>query len=100
MDFARKGVDIFKVNVSGDRDWGYIGADANATLIDDEELAAVVKVAHGRRRRVAAHATSAGSVKMAVRHGIELIYHAAFADAEALDMVDSVKDRVLELADY
>ena len=92
--FAREGVDIFKVNVSGDRDWGHMGADANATLIDDDELAAVVKVAHGRGRRVAAHATSAGSVKMAVRHGVDIIYHAAFADAEALDMVESVKDRV------
>ena len=92
--FAREGVDILKVNVSGDRDWGHMGADANATLIDDDELAALVKVAHGRGRRVAGHATSAGSVKMWVRHGVDIIYHAAFADAEALDMVESVKDSV------
>jgi imidazolonepropionase-like amidohydrolase len=92
--FAREGVDIFKVNVSGDRDWGHMGADANATLIDDDELAAVVNVAHGRGRRVAGHATSAGSVKMCVRHGVDIIYHAAFADAEALDMIESVKDSV------
>jgi imidazolonepropionase-like amidohydrolase len=92
--FAREGVDIFKVNVSGDRDWGHMGADANTTLIDDDELAAIVKVAHGRGRRVAGHATSAGSVKMCVRHGVDIIYHAAFADAEALDMIESVKDTV------
>jgi imidazolonepropionase-like amidohydrolase len=92
--FAREGVDILKVNVSGDRDWGHMGAGANATLIDDDELAAVVKVAHGRGRRVAAHATSAGSVKMCVRHGVDIIYHAAFADAEALDMIESIKDTV------
>ena len=92
--FAREGVDIFKVNVSGDRDWGHMGADARSTLIDDDELAAVVKVAHGRGRRVAAHATSAGSVKMCVRHGVDIIYHAALADAEALDMVESVKETV------
>jgi imidazolonepropionase-like amidohydrolase len=92
--FAREGVDILKVNVSGDRDWGHMGADANATLIDDDELAAIVKVAHGRGLRVAAHATSAGSVKMCVRHRVDIIYHAAFADAEALDMVESVKDSV------
>ena len=92
--FAREGVDIFKVNVSGDRDWGHMGADASATLIDDDELAAVVKVAHGRGRRVAGHATSAGSVKMCVRHGVDIIYHAALADAEALDMIESVKGSV------
>lgn len=92
--FAREGVDIFKVNVSGDRDWGDMGAGANTTLIDDDELAAVVTVAHGRGRRVAGHATSAGSVKMCVRHGVDIIYHAALADSEALDMIESVKDSV------
>ncbi|MEP7112496.1 MAG: amidohydrolase family protein [Ilumatobacteraceae bacterium] len=92
--FAREGVDIVKVNVSGDRDWGHMGADATATLIDDDELAALVHVAHGRGLRVAAHATSAGSVKMCVRHGVDIIYHAALADSEALDMIESVKDRV------
>ena len=92
--FGREGVDIFKVNVSGDRDWGHMGADATTTVMDDDELAAVVNVAHGRHRRVAAHATSAGSVKMCVRHGVDIIYHAALADAEALDAIESVKDRV------
>ncbi len=92
--FAREGVDIFKVNVSGDRDWGDMGAGANTTLIDDDELAAVVDVAHGRGRRVAGHATSAGSVKMCVRHGVDIIYHAALADSEALDMIESVKETV------
>jgi imidazolonepropionase-like amidohydrolase len=92
--FAREGVDILKVNVSGDRDWGHMGADANATLIDDDELAALVGVAHSRGLRVAAHATSARSVKMSVSHGVDIIYHAAFADTLALDMIESVKDRV------
>jgi imidazolonepropionase-like amidohydrolase len=92
--FAREGVDILKVNVSGDRDWGHMGADAHATLIDDDELEALVNVAHGRGLRVAGHATSAGSVKMCVRHGVDIIYHAALADVEALDMIESVKDRV------
>ena len=92
--FAREGVDIVKVNVSGDRDWGHMGADASTTLIDDDELEALVKVAHGRGLRVAAHATSAGSVKMCVRHGVDIIYHVALADSEALDMIESVKDSV------
>jgi len=91
---AREGVDTFKVNVSGDRDFGAWGAGSDATVITDEELAAVVQVARARGKAVAAHATSAGSVKMCVRHGVDVIYHAALADAEALDLLESVKDRV------
>jgi imidazolonepropionase-like amidohydrolase len=32
-------------------------------------------------------------VKQCVRHGIEIIYHASFADEEALDMLEAAKDR-------
>ena len=42
---------------------------------------------------MAAHARSSESVKQCVRHGIELIYHASFADEEALDMLEAAKDR-------
>ena len=52
-----------------------------------------VKEAHTRGKRVAAHARSSESVKQCVRHGIELIYHASFADEEALDMLEAAKDR-------
>ena len=52
-------------------------------------------VAEAKRRgkRVCAHARSAESVKMCVRHGIEIIYHASYADEEALDMLEAQKDR-------
>ena len=46
-----------------------------------------------RGKRVSAHARSSESVKQCVRHGIELIYHASFADEEALDMLEAAKDR-------
>ena len=46
-----------------------------------------------RGKRVAAHARSSESVKQCVRHGIELIYHASFADEEALDMLEATKDK-------
>jgi imidazolonepropionase-like amidohydrolase len=91
---AREGVDTFKINVSGDRGFSDWGAGSDATVITDEELAAVVQVARSRGKRVAAHSTSAGAVKMCVRHGVDVIYHAALADEEALDLVESVKDRV------
>jgi imidazolonepropionase-like amidohydrolase len=91
---AREGVDTFKINVSGDRGFHAWGAGTDATVITDEELSAVVQVARSRGKCVAAHATSAASVKMCVRHGVDVIYHAAMADSEALDMVESAKDRV------
>jgi imidazolonepropionase-like amidohydrolase len=43
---------------------------------------------------VAAHARASVAVKRAVRHGVDIIYHCDFADAEALDMLESVKDRI------
>ena len=46
-----------------------------------------------RGKRLIVHARSAGSVKQALRHGIDLIYHASFTDTETLDMLEARKDR-------
>jgi imidazolonepropionase-like amidohydrolase len=54
---AREGVHTFKVNVSGDRGFDAWGAGTEATVIIDEELAAVGQVARSRGKQVAAHAT-------------------------------------------
>ena len=40
-------------------------------------------------------ARAAESVKRAVRAGVDCIYHCDFADEEALDMLEAVKDRVI-----
>src|SRR5882724_8501661 len=89
---CREGVDTLKINPSGDEfvPW----ARAQQTVMNDAEVAAVCEVARQRGKRVAAHARSAESVKMSLRHGVEIIYHATFADAEAIDMLESQKDRI------
>ena len=46
---------------------------------------------HGKRG--SAHARSAKSVKQALRHGIDVIYHASFTDEETLDILEAAKDR-------
>ena len=46
-----------------------------------------------RNKVLSAHARSSGSVKQCVRHGIQNIYHASFADEEALDMLEATKDQ-------
>ena len=90
--FLREGVDTLKINPSGDE--GAPAAHAHHTVMTEDEVAAVCEVARSRDKRVAAHARSAEAVKMAVRHGVQIVYHATLADAEALDMLESVKDRV------
>ncbi len=89
---VRDGVDTLKINISGDEFVSH--AKAEITPLEDEELAAFVKVARAYRKTIACHARSSTSVKMAVRHGIDCIYHCDYADTEALDMLESVKDRI------
>ena len=91
---ARDGVDNIKINVSGDRDWGHMHADDRTTVISEEEVAAVVAVAKARGLTVNAHCTSSEGVKMCVRQGVEVIYHAVHADEEARDMLEAARDRV------
>ncbi len=91
---ARDGVDTIKVNVSGDRDWGHMHADDTVTVITEAELAAVMQVATARKLMVATHCSSSAGVKMCVRQGVPVIYHAPHADSEARDMLESVKDKV------
>ncbi|MFN0194419.1 MAG: amidohydrolase family protein [Aestuariivirga sp.] len=87
---VRDGVDNMKINISGDEFVSH--ARAEVTTLADDELAAFVAVAHGYGKMVAAHARSSLSVKMAVRHKVDCIYHCDFADEEALDLLESVKD--------
>lgn len=89
---AREGVDIFKIVPSAPGS----GPDplSEDTVMRDGEVEAVCEVARQRNRRVAAHARSAGAVKMCLRHGVDMIYHATLADDEAKDMLEDAKDRV------
>ena len=87
---VRDGVDNMKINISGDEFVSH--ARAEITTLMDDELDAFVSVAHAYGKLVACHARSSLSVKMAVRNRIDCIYHCDFADGEAIDMLESVKD--------
>jgi len=89
---VRDGVDNLKINISGDEFVTH--ARAEITPTEDAELAAFVKVAHTFDKMVASHARSSPSVKMALRHGVDCIYHCDFADEEALDMLEEARDRI------
>lgn len=45
-----------------------------------------------RNKVLAAHARSSGSVMQCIRHGIQNIYHASFADEQALDALEAARD--------
>jgi imidazolonepropionase-like amidohydrolase len=90
--FLKYGVDNIKLNLSGDN--FVMGADAHTTWMSDEEVAMAVKETTLRGKRVVVHARSCASVKQALRHNIDLIYHASFTDSEALDMLEARKDSV------
>ncbi|TPT03766.1 MULTISPECIES: metal-dependent hydrolase family protein [Acinetobacter] len=88
--FVKYGVDHLKINLSGE----YIaGIPAEANPFSEEEIAMLASEAKIAGKRVAAHARSNESVKACIKHGFELIFHASFADEEALDMLEANKDK-------
>jgi imidazolonepropionase-like amidohydrolase len=90
--FLKYGVDSIKLNLSGDN---FVpGAGSHTTWMTDAEVAAAAEEVRLRGKRLIVHARSAASVKQALRHGIELIYHASFTDTETLDLMEAAKDRI------
>jgi imidazolonepropionase-like amidohydrolase len=90
--FLKYGVDSIKINLSGDNFTPQ--SPSETTWMMDEEVEAAMREVRIRGKRGIAHARSSESVKQALRHGIDLIYHASFVDNEALDMLEAAKDRV------
>lgn len=84
-------LDFVKLTMSGE---SITGVAATQTLMSDEEAAAAVRVARRHGARVCAHARSAESVKICLRTGVPLIFHASYSDEELLDAVEAARDRV------
>jgi imidazolonepropionase-like amidohydrolase len=89
---AREGVDLLKLNLSGDL--GTSAWSSELTPMAEAEVAAAMEVARAGGLRVCAHCRSGDSVRLAVRHGIEVIYHANYCDEAALDALEGARDRV------
>jgi imidazolonepropionase-like amidohydrolase len=87
---VREGTDLLKLNISGDT--GPRDSRSQRAVMTDSEVAAAMEIARAGAVRVCAHARSAESVKMCVRHGLGIIYHANFADEEALDLLEANRD--------
>ena len=86
----KHGVDTIKLNLSGEE---ITATGAEETPMAEDEIAMAVAEARRRNKTLAAHARSSGSIKQCVKFGIEFIYHASFADTEALDMLEANKEK-------
>lgn len=86
------GVDTIKLSMSGEEITGKQRAQHN--YFSPEEVIMAVTEAHRRFVRVAVHARAAESVKLAVKHGADIIYHASFIDEEGLDLMEARKDEI------
>jgi imidazolonepropionase-like amidohydrolase len=91
-EMVREGVDTLKINPSGDEFVPH--ARAHHTVMTEAEIATVCEVAQMHGKRVAAHARSAQSVKLCLKHGVEVIYHATLVDDEACAALEAARDRV------
>jgi imidazolonepropionase-like amidohydrolase len=91
-EMADVGVDIVKLSLSGES--AVVAGTSRVVQFTDEEVAAAAEAAAERGVWLTAHAHAAESIKMAVRHGIRAVYHCTFADEEALDLLESARDRL------
>lgn len=77
-----RGADVIKLVATG----GVLsdikaGVDQQFT---DDELASIVKTAHGLGRRVAAHAHGAAGINAALRAGVDSIEHGSYTDDQSI----------------
>ena len=89
---VREGVDTIKLNISGNQTIPNSRSDQN--VMNEDEIRTAAQTAHAHGKRIAAHARAATSIKLALRHGIDLLYHCEYADEECLDLLEAARDRI------
>ncbi len=89
---AEQGYDSVKLLLSNDD--VFVEGGSQMLQYTEEQAAAAHEAAQETGVWLAAHCQASESVKMAVRHGFRSIYHCTYADEEAIDLLESVKDEV------
>jgi imidazolonepropionase-like amidohydrolase len=90
VSHAQQGYDSIKLLVSNDD--VFIEGGSMMTQFDADELNAAGEAARASGVWLNGHCQSPDSVKLAVKAGFRSIYHCTYADEEALDLLESVKD--------
>ena len=88
----REGVDTLKLNISGNQTTP--GSRPQHNVMREEEVSAAARTAHAHGKRVAAHVRAAASIKSALKHGVDILYHCEYADDECLDLLEAARDRI------
>ncbi|KAK3702038.1 hypothetical protein LTR37_015152 [Vermiconidia calcicola] len=86
---VKLGVDNIKLSMFGEQITET--RDAQDCYYMDDETAACVDEAHRHGVRLCAHARARDSVKMCIRHGVDIIYHASWIDQEGMDIFEKAE---------
>ncbi|MFT4009655.1 MAG: amidohydrolase family protein [Nocardioidaceae bacterium] len=89
---ADLGVDIVKLSLTGES--AVVEGTSRVLQFSEEEVAAAAEMARERGVWLTAHAHSAEGVQLAVKYGVRAIYHATFADDDAIAALVEARDRV------
>ena len=89
---AQLRVDSVKLLISGED--ALLPGSSQHILYTEEELAAADEGARRHGLGLAAHTQAAQAIKLALRHGVRVLYHCSWADAEALDMLEARRDDI------
>jgi imidazolonepropionase-like amidohydrolase len=88
----REGCDVIKINIGGEELTPAL--DDVRTTLSEEEIDAACKTSHGLGRMVAAHCRGSNDVKLALKYGVDCIYHCDFADAVTIAELGKQNERV------
>jgi imidazolonepropionase-like amidohydrolase len=86
------GIDNVKLVISGED--ALLPGSSQHILYDEDEVAAACDEAHQLGMVVAAHTQAAEAVKIALRSGVDVLYHCSYADEESLDMLEAQRERI------
>ena len=86
------GIDNVKLVISGED--ALLPGSSQHILYDEAEVEAACDEAHRLGMLVGAHTQAAEAVKIALRSGVDVLYHCSYADDEALDMLAAQRERI------
>jgi imidazolonepropionase-like amidohydrolase len=89
---AENSIDSIKLLISGED--ALLAGASQHLLYTEEELEAVCDAARNADIAIAAHTQSAQSIKLALKNGIKVLYHCTWADEEALDMLEELREEI------
>jgi imidazolonepropionase-like amidohydrolase len=91
-EMAAIGVDSVKLVLTGDN--SIVPGTSLTDLYHEAEIRAAGEAAREAGVWLNVHAHSANAIKMALRHGVRVIYHCTWPDEEALDLLEARKHEI------